>query len=263
MFDLSPLTLSTVGRLTPHARQCVFWETSPGDDVLDREFVKEAWISRVLLEWGACGLIAEQMNRPIGAAIYAPPRLVPRADYFDAGPVSADAILLTTLDSDQNPGRTTNDPRVRTDDDTKTNREFFSPLDVADSLDQSVRPTMDVRTDLLAGIVADLRGRGVRALETFGRSKAPEAKDDRGCGPGDCLVDTGFLLENGFAIEEDHEHFPRLRLDIETDLLWKADVEKALDQLVSESGIAVQTLGALTKSGVRVSGTPMGEKYRS
>lgn len=207
MLRIHPLTLGTVDRLTPHARQCVFWETAPSDRVTDREFVKEAWISGVMLEWGVCGLLAEKDDRPSGSALYAPPRLVPRAQYFPAGPVSADAILMTTLDRDPS----------------------------------TTEPGTDVRTDLLAGVVADLRGRGIRAVETFGRSGEAEG----------CLTETEFLLENGFSIEQDDDHHPRLRLEIETDLMWKADVEKALDQLVAESDIPLTTIRELAGTNAR------------
>ena len=65
----------------------------------------------VMLEWGACGQMAvlcpdSMGDDPVmptgdepclGYAFYAPPGAVPRARHFPSGPVSADAVLLTTL----------------------------------------------------------------------------------------------------------------------------------------------------------------------
>jgi len=116
---ITPMRLEAFEQLPKHARRCVFWEVDPstlqssqpgGNQLGDPEFEKEAWLSMVMLEWGACGQIAvscpESMDEAppltgeepcLGYAFYAPPRAVPRARYFPSGPVSADAVLLTTL----------------------------------------------------------------------------------------------------------------------------------------------------------------------
>ena len=55
-----------------------------------------------------------------------------------------------------------------------------------------------------------------------------------------------FLVEHGFTVVAPHETHPRLRLDIESEHLWKADVERALDQLFAEHGFATRRLGVLS-----------------
>jgi predicted N-acetyltransferase YhbS len=61
------------------------------------ELEKEAWVSEVLLEWGSCGRVVHMDGVPAGYVIYAPPSAVPRAAEMPTGPVSADAVLLTTM----------------------------------------------------------------------------------------------------------------------------------------------------------------------
>lgn len=217
MISLRTLTLSAVDQLGPRSRRCVYWQTdgiaataTPGDP----EFEKEAWISLVSLEWGACGQLASEGGRAAGALFYAPPGMVPRAACFPTGPVGADAILLA--------GMTV---------------EVGAPTGVL--------------TSLLDSVVVDLRSRGIKAIEAFGvtnEDPAPEASRDA-CGADACVPTASFLLEHGFTVVADHETYPRLRLDIDSEHQWKADVEHALDQLFAERGIASRELGVL-------SGTP-------
>ena len=51
----------------------------------------------MLLEWGSCGRIVHMGGVPAGYVMYAPPSAVPRAAEMPTGPVSADAVLLTTM----------------------------------------------------------------------------------------------------------------------------------------------------------------------
>jgi len=105
-----PLRLEAFEQLPKHARRCVFWEVDPAtlgeaDHLADPEFEKEAWLSMVMLEWGSCGQVAtavpderSQAEPPcLGYVLYAPPRAVPRAHRFPTAPVSADAVLLTSM----------------------------------------------------------------------------------------------------------------------------------------------------------------------
>ncbi|MDT5342605.1 MAG: hypothetical protein QOE52_1789, partial [Mycobacterium sp.] len=144
---ITPLRLEAFDQLPKHARRCVFWEVDPAtlgqDQLADPEFEKEAWLSMVMLEWGSCGQVATaapaecSQGEPacLGYAFYAPPRTVPRAHRFPTAPVSADAVLLTSM-------------RVE-------------PGPTADELPYS----------LLARVVDELVRRGVRALEAFGRTE--------------------------------------------------------------------------------------------
>ncbi|MGZ6778054.1 MAG: acetyltransferase [Mycobacterium sp.] len=247
---ITPLRLEAFEQLPKHARRCVFWEVDPStlgrdEHLSDPEFEKEAWLSMVMLEWGSCGQIASRApagsradatdddqlgdcadGSCLGYAFYAPPGAVPRARLFPSGPVSADAVLLTTLGVE-----------ARGDIDTS-----------ADGIPQS----------LIAAVVTDLVRRGVRALEAFGRTEAAaELSDPRlvpadlapvvevlgDCSVDQCVLDADFLEQVGFVEVTKHRYFPRLRLELESGLGWKAGVEAALERLL-ESEKLKQPVGA-------------------
>jgi hypothetical protein len=233
-----PLRLEAFEQLPKHARRCVFWEvdpsTLPGEDHLaDPEFEKEAWLSMVMLEWGSCGQIAVQCDPDglsaddapcLGYAFYAPPRAVPRARLFPSGPVSADAVLLTSIG-----------------------------IEAAEDPDGLPR-------GLIASVVEDLVRRGVKALEAFGRTAvAAELSDPRlvppdlrpavevlgDCSVEQCIVDADFLGDVGFEVIAPHRYFPRLRLELEQGLGWKADVEAALERLLESAQLRPVGAGAV------------------
>jgi hypothetical protein len=242
---ITPLRLEAFDQLPKHARRCVFWEVDPatlGQDnqLADPEFEKEAWLSMVMLEWGSCGLLATALptegehSEPacLGYAFYAPPRTVPRAHRFPTAPVSADAVLLTSM-------------RVE-------------PGPTADELPYS----------LVARVVDELVRRGVRALEAFGRTEsvaelinsptvAPELQPVLevlgDCSAEHCVIGADFLLDVGFVVVAPHPYFPRLRLELDKGLGWKAEVEAALERLLEVAALQ-QPVGA---------GAPAGSSARS
>lgn len=96
------VTLDNLDDLPPKCRRCVFWELAPhlreqAEEFGETAFEKEAWVSNVLLDWGACGRVLYVGNVPAGYALYAPPAVIPGSAAFPSGPVSADAVLLTAL----------------------------------------------------------------------------------------------------------------------------------------------------------------------
>lgn len=238
---ITPLRLEAFEQLPKHARRCVYWEVDPStlptdDHLSDPEFEKEAWLSMVMLEWGSCGQLAVRCpdsdaalleiphsDEPcLGYAFYAPPRAVPRARTFPTGPVSADAVLLTSLGVESGHGN-------------------------------EVLPR-----SLIAAVVGDLVRRGVRALEAFGRTAevselldpslvAPDLRPVvevlGDCSVDQCVLDADLLADAGFVVVAQHRYFPRLRLELEQGLGWKADVEAALERLL-ESAQLQQPVGA-------------------
>ncbi|MEU5841071.1 GNAT family N-acetyltransferase [Rhodococcus sp. NPDC047139] len=216
---VSPLTLSGIEQLPAHARRCVFWEMDPASGIQhfsDPEFEKEAWLSMVLLEWGPCGQIATIGDKAAGCALYAPPGMVPRAQAFPTAPVSADAILLTSMRTEPH------------------------------AVD------LDVGADLIRGVVSDLVRRNVRAIEAFGirrgddlsPSDVPQATAALGCSDRECMIDADFLEHMGFEVIAPHHRYPRLRLELDRDHEWKSAVEAALDRLLEESSLTVADLTA-------------------
>ena len=57
------------------------------------------------------------------------------------------------------------------------------------------------------------------------------------------MIDADFLADAGFVVVAPHRYFPRLRLELEQGLGWKADVEAALERLL-ESAQLQQPVGA-------------------
>lgn len=233
---ISSLRLDAFEQLPKHARQCVFWEVDPdtvgGEDHLtDPEFEKEAWLSMVMLEWGSCGQVASTVPTDddhdselpcLGYVLYAPPYAVPRAQRFPTAPVSADAVLLTSM--------------------------AIEPGGSADGLAHS----------LVAQVVSEMVRRGVRALEAFGRTAetaelsdpaavdptlAPAIEALGDCAFDQCMIDADFLQEVGFVVVSHHRYFPRLRLELDKGLGWKAEVEAALERLL-ESAQLQEPVGA-------------------
>lgn len=235
-----PLRLDGFEQLPKHARRCVFWEVDPatldrGDYLPDPEFEKEAWLSMVMLEWGSCGQVAakapaegtdsgaEDDEPCVGYILYAPPRAVPRAQRFPTGPVSADAVLLTSLGTEPGQGE-------------------------------------ELPHSLISQVVRELVRRGVRALEAFGRTadaaelleldpeaiepglrEAVEALGD--CSFEQCMMPADLLIDAGFTVVAPHRYFPRLRLELDKGLGWKAEVEAALKQLLDSAQLQ-QPVGA-------------------
>lgn len=227
---ITPLRLEGFEQLPKHARRCVFWEVDPTtrgreDHLADPEFEKEAWLSMVMLEWGSCGQIAVPVaegqkkassdDAPcVGYALYAPPGAVPRARSFPTAPVSADAVLLTSMGIE--PGHAETLPR-----------------------------------NLVAQVVSDLVRRGARALEAFGRTQEAEQElvDPRiappevasviepfgDCSFDQCMIEADFLQDVGFTVVAPHRYFPRLRFELDQGLGWKAEVEAALERLLESA----------------------------
>lgn len=241
---ITPLRLEAFEQLPKHARRCVFWEVDPAtlgkeDHLADPEFEKEAWLSMVMLEWGSCGQVAwavskaapderSQVEPPcLGYVLYAPPRAVPRAHRFPTAPVSADAVLLTSMGIERG------------------------------------QAAEDLPHSLIARVIDELVRRGVRALEAFGRTTAAtdlqnpavvdpdvrpvlEALGD--CSVEHCIIEADFLIDAGFVVVAPHRYFPRLRLELDKGLGWKAEVEAALERLLENAQLQ-QPVGAASTVG--------------
>ncbi|MBD0862834.1 hypothetical protein IA539_16715 [Gordonia sp. zg691] len=242
--SITRLELGSFESLPHHTRRCVFWEvetsgesshtrrsasqTFADHEPYESEFDKEAWISGLLLEWGACGQVAidSATHSVIGTAFYAPPNRVPRSQHFPTSPVSHDAVLLTSIRTE--PGHE------------------------------------EVASILLDAVLGDLIRRGVRAVESFGIVRngvgaTPSGVVGTGGALADdlefwtdeaivevareilddpqsdlctsCMIDASFLKNSGFDVVSSHQRFPRFRLELDEGLGWKFEVESALEKL--------------------------------
>ncbi|MBC9732389.1 GNAT family N-acetyltransferase [Nocardioides marmotae] len=96
------LTLDHLEALPGPCRDCLFWELDPVTRrrVDDAPAEKRAWLSEVLREWGSCGQVVLVDGEPVGHVLYVPPAYAPGAAGIPTAPVSADAVLLTSLHVD-------------------------------------------------------------------------------------------------------------------------------------------------------------------
>jgi hypothetical protein len=194
------VTLDNLSDLPTKCRNCVYWELDPvsgerAQDSGDAALEKEAWVSDTLLEWGSCGQLVYVDGVPAGYVLYAPPAYVPRATAFPTSPVSADAALLMTA--------------------------RLMPEFVGAGLGRM----------LVQGVARDIVRRGIRAIESFGRTGTGEPEG--GSADYRCLLPAEYLLAVGFKTVRSHPRTPRLRLDVKTTVTWKEDVEYALDRLLA------------------------------
>jgi GNAT superfamily N-acetyltransferase len=160
---ITRLTLDNLADLPAPCDTCTFWELDPvsrerAADEAQARCAKEAWVSRVLLEWGSCGRVAYVDGDPAGYALYAPPAFVPGAGSFPTAPVGDDAVLLATV-------------RVR--------EEYAGG---------------GLGRELVRAVVKDVVNRGgVRAIEAFGDRSG---RGEGSCVvPADFLVRVGFKTQ--------------------------------------------------------------------
>ena len=71
------------------------------------------------------------------------------------------------------------------------------------------------------------------------------------CSVDHCIIDADFLKDVGFVVVAPHPYFPRLRLELDKGLGWKAEVEAALERLLANAQLE-QPVGA----GGRVASRP-------
>ena len=112
-------------------------------------------------------------------------------------------------------------------------------------------------------MIDELVRRGVRALEAFGRTPAASELQDPqlvdpdvrpvlealgDCSVDHCVIDADFLKDVGFVVVAPHPYFPRLRLELDKGLGWKAEVEAALERLLANAQLQ-QPVGAGSTAG--------------
>ncbi|WP_375490634.1 GNAT family N-acetyltransferase [uncultured Jatrophihabitans sp.] len=199
---LEGITLDNMSALAQPCRSCVFWELDPAaGDTTHAEgagaLEKEAWVSDTLLEWGTCGQVLFVDEQPAGYVLFAPAAYVPRAAAFATSPVSPDAVLLMTA-----------------------------------RLDPQCRGTGLGRI-LVQAVARDIARRGIRAIEAFGNTATDRGPSGRASDEVGCLLPADYLRAVGFKTVRAHPRTPRLRLDIRSTASWLADVEGAIDRLLS------------------------------
>lgn len=159
------LTLDNLDAIPAPCRSCLFWECDPVRRARldDPAAEKEAWISEVLREWGSCGRVAVVDDQLVGHLVYAPAGFVPGSTGFATSPVSADAVLLTTVHVD---------PAARGG---------------------------GVGRMLVRAMARDLVERDIRAVEAFGY-RGSQAGQHRCTVPADFLSGVGFRTQRAHPV---------------------------------------------------------------
>ena len=91
---LASITPATFAELPFAARRSVWWEVPDGFGLSGAaaEFEKEAWVSAVCSEAPDCGFVVSH-----GGLFYCEPRFAPGSTVLASGPVSADALLISSM----------------------------------------------------------------------------------------------------------------------------------------------------------------------
>ncbi len=123
----APLTRASVRHLPACCTDCVFWQTLRGDADWKRH---TAWAERIERDFGPWGRVLTDGDDVRGILQYGPSSAFPRAKVLPAGPPSRDAALVTCA--------------------------YVTGPDAAAALER-----------LLLEALADIKGRGIAAIEVF------------------------------------------------------------------------------------------------
>lgn len=165
---------STSSAAVPCA-DCVFWQERRA---VSHPRKKRRWVERAQrLGTASWGRIARDQNGIGGLIQYGPTELFPRAERLPAGPPSSDCALLTCM-------------LVFSDD----------PIETGEQL------TLEA--------LADLKSRGVRAVEAFSIGFADEVDDEDRFTSHHTLFDRELLASLGFTIVRSHGQVALMRLEL-------------------------------------------------
>jgi GNAT superfamily N-acetyltransferase len=157
-----------------YCKQCLYWQTTDTDKKKSEkqaELAKLKWLLRTQKTPEVSSYIAYAGTTPVGFVQFALPRYFPRLrEYTNATP-SKDAVFLACL---------------------------YIP--------KKENQNKGYGTQMLKSLIAELRQRDFRVIETFARKSSSENPS----GP------LEFYLKNGFKIGHDGSDFPLVRLE----LMW-------------------------------------------
>jgi len=181
-FVIADITESNLKDIPLSCRGCVYWEFPTEFEAAQEEMEgkkaefekkKREWFIQTQKEFGTCGKIVYNENVPIGYAQYAPSKRLPQSSEYKSKPV----------------GR------------VEEGVVFLSCLYISD---EAMRGK-GVGEKLLDAIVADLKRRGFKAVETFARKGA----SNNPSGPLEFYTKKGFYVK-----DETNPEFPLIRLDL-------------------------------------------------
>lgn len=163
---------------------CVYWsfpkkfemvKSESGDEKRELKVKKKQWILQTLKEFGSCGKILYCNNKPVGYTEYGPLHRFPRVNEYKSQPIGKieDGVV------------------------------FLSCLYITD---KNLRGK-GYGEKLLGDVIADLRKRGFKSIETYARKGSPENSS----GPIELYMKRGFHIKNDVNPE-----FPIVTLDLQS-----------------------------------------------
>ena len=182
-FEIRNLSESNLDDIPEICRRCLYWSfpeefdtvktESGGKHKQELEAKKKQWILQTLEEFGNCGKILYHHNKPVGYAEYGPSNRFPEIKAYNTKPIGKieDGVV------------------------------FLSCLLIAD---ENLRGK-GLGEKLLDNVMADLKDRGFKAVETFAR----RGSSNNPSGP------VEFYLKKGFQIkDETNPEFPVVRSNL-------------------------------------------------
>lgn len=154
-------------------RHCLYWQTSGefGEEMLkpEMEQKKQEWFGRVEKEFEGCLKIAYSSGVSTGFIQYAPAEFSPRVKEYVIRPPSKDAIFIACL-----------------------------------YIAKKEQRGKGFGTAMLKDLIAELKMRGVKAVETFARKSSAQNPS----GP------LKLYLKHNFKIENEKDDLPLMRLEL-------------------------------------------------
>jgi len=181
---IKDITESNLNDIPETCSYCIYWSFPEEFERTKSELSKKKpeltakkrrWILQSLKGFGSCGKILYQNNAPVGYAEYGPSSRFPSINEYKSQPIG----------------------------EIEEGVVFISCLYIADENQRR----KGLGEKLLESIIADLKRRGFKAIETYARKGSPENPS----GPVEFYLKKGFQIKN-----EDNPEFPIVRLNLQS-----------------------------------------------
>ncbi|MBM3664594.1 MAG: hypothetical protein FJW92_02210, partial [Actinobacteria bacterium] len=169
-----PLTRASVRDLPVCCTDCVFWQTLRGGS---DESERDRWAHRTERAFGPWGRMLSDGESVVGVLQYGPAGSFPRAQVLPAGPPSRDAALITCA--------------------------YVSDSDAAGAVER-----------LVLEALADIKGRGMQAIEVFAMRYPDEVDSAERAGLNHTLFDLDMLEGLGFRAIRTRGQVSLMRMDL-------------------------------------------------
>ncbi len=169
-----PLTRAATRDLPECCAHCVFWQTLRGTA---DEAGRDEWAHRTEQSFGPWGRMLSDGDAVVGVLQYGPATAFPRAQVLPAGPPARDAALITCA--------------------------YVSGADAAGAIER-----------LVLEALADIKGRGMKAIEAFAMRYPDEVPAAERAALNHTLFDIEMLEGLGFRAVRSHGQVSLMRIEL-------------------------------------------------